>query len=208
MTVSFKIFPFFYSTTIPPRSHESLATPLNLRRINFEFLGPGDIRPLNASLASQSGMSLDGNSNECKLIHLDILKLPFFYVVNFFRLHFPFLDHLTGSSRRLNKGRKALEEWEINASDVVYHRKIGSGSFGTVFKGTYFGKNEHQGSFRKNFFCRQCCYQKVERWKPGSRIAQSLQERSGRVEEHQARECVELYGLDTRAGVGDRDAVV
>uniref|UniRef100_A0A914BYL5 Raf homolog serine/threonine-protein kinase n=1 Tax=Acrobeloides nanus TaxID=290746 RepID=A0A914BYL5_9BILA len=96
----------------PPQSAPPQKMTASFFSDRIRSKSPGDIRPLNASHASQSGMSLDGNSNEY---------------------------HLTGSSRRLNKGRKALEEWEINASDVVYHRKIGSGSFGTVFKGTYFG---------------------------------------------------------------------
>lgn len=35
--------------------------------------------------------------------------------------------------------RVSLEEWEIDQSSVSQGRKIGSGSFGTVFKGEYFG---------------------------------------------------------------------
>lgn len=36
--------------------------------------------------------------------------------------------------------RESLEDWEIPSSEVSLERKIGSGSFGTVFMGRWFGK--------------------------------------------------------------------
>lgn len=33
-----------------------------------------------------------------------------------------------------------MEDWEIDPSQVTIHKKIGSGSFGTVYCGYYFGK--------------------------------------------------------------------
>ncbi|CAJ0931123.1 unnamed protein product, partial [Mesorhabditis belari] len=37
------------------------------------------------------------------------------------------------------KSKKVLEEWEIDESQVTLHCKVGSGSFGTVFRAEYFG---------------------------------------------------------------------
>ncbi len=41
--------------------------------------------------------------------------------------------------QRLLDKRESMEDWEIPAKDVSIGRKIGSGSFGTVFKGGWFG---------------------------------------------------------------------
>ncbi|KHN71040.1 Raf -like protein serine/threonine-protein kinase [Toxocara canis] len=38
------------------------------------------------------------------------------------------------------KQRMSMEDWEIDSSLVTYNKKIGSGSFGTVYGGSYFGK--------------------------------------------------------------------
>lgn len=35
--------------------------------------------------------------------------------------------------------RQSVGDWEIGSRDITSGQKIGSGSFGTVFKGTYFG---------------------------------------------------------------------
>lgn len=43
--------------------------------------------------------------------------------------------------------------WEIEASEVYLHSRIGSGSFGTVYKGKWHGRNASdmgQGTFRCN----------------------------------------------------------
>ncbi|VDK49849.1 unnamed protein product [Anisakis simplex] len=37
------------------------------------------------------------------------------------------------------KQRMSVEDWEIDSSLVTYNKKIGSGSFGTVYGGSYFG---------------------------------------------------------------------
>lgn len=39
-----------------------------------------------------------------------------------------------------------MEGWEIDRALVTYHKKIGSGSFGTVYLGSYFGKYINRSS--------------------------------------------------------------
>jgi B-Raf proto-oncogene serine/threonine-protein kinase len=41
--------------------------------------------------------------------------------------------------QRMNKA-PSMEDWEIPHTAVSVYRKIGSGSFGTVFKGDWFGE--------------------------------------------------------------------
>ncbi|OZC08368.1 kinase domain protein [Onchocerca flexuosa] len=45
-----------------------------------------------------------------------------------------------GDYKEKLKQRILMEGWEIDRSLVTYHKKIGSGSFGTVYLGSYFGK--------------------------------------------------------------------
>lgn len=40
---------------------------------------------------------------------------------------------------RYNKKRPVIEDWAIRCEDVIFKEKIGSGSFGTVYKADYFG---------------------------------------------------------------------
>ena len=41
--------------------------------------------------------------------------------------------------QRFNKSQ-SIEDWEIPRNAVTIYRKIGSGSFGTVFQGDWFGR--------------------------------------------------------------------
>ncbi|KAL3981872.1 Protein tyrosine kinase family protein [Acanthocheilonema viteae] len=45
-----------------------------------------------------------------------------------------------GDYKEKLKQRILMEGWEIDRALVTYHKKIGSGSFGTVYLGSYFGK--------------------------------------------------------------------
>ncbi|VDN60761.1 unnamed protein product [Dracunculus medinensis] len=49
-------------------------------------------------------------------------------------------DTTEGDNKEKTKQRSSVEDWEIDRSLVTYHKKIGSGSFGTVYLGSYFGK--------------------------------------------------------------------
>jgi hypothetical protein len=42
--------------------------------------------------------------------------------------------------QRFNKSN-SMEDWEISRNAVTIGRKIGSGSFGTVFRGEWFGRS-------------------------------------------------------------------
>lgn len=48
------------------------------------------------------------------------------------------LDETIRRQKYLSK-RESLEDWEVSAEAVTIERKIGSGSFGTVYKGNWFG---------------------------------------------------------------------
>lgn len=47
-------------------------------------------------------------------------------------------------TQRPRDKRDSSYYWEIEASEVYLHSRIGSGSFGTVFKGKWHGRNELQ----------------------------------------------------------------
>ncbi|MFH4977752.1 hypothetical protein AB6A40_004461 [Gnathostoma spinigerum] len=50
------------------------------------------------------------------------------------------IDLHEGDSREKIKQGMSMADWEIDRNLVTYQKKIGSGSFGTVFVGSYFGK--------------------------------------------------------------------
>uniref|UniRef100_A0A914ZQP5 Raf homolog serine/threonine-protein kinase n=1 Tax=Parascaris univalens TaxID=6257 RepID=A0A914ZQP5_PARUN len=49
-------------------------------------------------------------------------------------------DSHDADNKEKAKQRMSMEDWEIDSSLVTYNKKIGSGSFGTVYGGSYFGK--------------------------------------------------------------------
>ncbi|VDN18422.1 unnamed protein product [Gongylonema pulchrum] len=59
-------------------------------------------------------------------------------------------DTHEGDNREKLKQRILMEGWEIDRSLVTYHKKIGSGSFGTVYLGSYFGMS----LCLSTFYCR------------------------------------------------------
>lgn len=44
-------------------------------------------------------------------------------------------------SQRFANRSQSIEDWEIPYGQVVFGHKIGSGSFGTVYKGNWFGRS-------------------------------------------------------------------
>lgn len=57
--------------------------------------------------------------------------------------------------QRITK-RESLEDWEIPFNEVTIGRKIGSGSFGTVYKGLWFGNTIGTFYFYFRYFLRIC----------------------------------------------------
>lgn len=51
---------------------------------------------------------------------------------------------LVYSTQRPRDKRDSSYYWEIEASEVYLHSRIGSGSFGTVYKGKWHGRNAFQ----------------------------------------------------------------
>jgi hypothetical protein len=47
--------------------------------------------------------------------------------------------HSPGGLHARGFKRQSVGDWEIGQSEISVGSKIGSGSFGTVFKGTYYG---------------------------------------------------------------------
>lgn len=67
----------------------------------------------------------------------------------FFKIFFIFFGFVV--VQRPRDKRDSSYYWEIEASEVYLHSRIGSGSFGTVYKGKWHGRNASQtgqGTFR------------------------------------------------------------
>lgn len=65
-------------------------------------------------------------------------------------------------TQRPRDKRDSSYYWEIEASEVYLHSRIGSGSFGTVYKGKWHGRNAFQigqGTFRCNHKHNSCTLQ-------------------------------------------------
>lgn len=57
-------------------------------------------------------------------------------------------------TQRPREKRDSSYYWEIEASEVVLHSRIGSGSFGTVYKGKWHGENALQTCCQVEHHCR------------------------------------------------------
>lgn len=101
--------------------------------------------------------------------------------------------HLVNSCfiQRPRDKRDSSYYWEIEASEVYLHSHIGSGSFGTVFKGKWHGRNTLQmahavrwhtsasSCHTYRFCCRWCSSEDFKGHRPYTRAVPGFQKWSG-----------------------------
>lgn len=96
-----------------------------------------DVQSLEEMVNAQSGVTVAVHTNSSKLSHSQSAQASPTNALRPWRPRARSADE--SANKRIHAPRESIEDWEIPADEILIGTRIGSGSFGTVYKGHWHG---------------------------------------------------------------------